>query len=151
MAVLDLTTMWAGPLCTHLLAEWGAQVTTVEPAIRPDGLRGSPGQFAAFAQGKRRVPWDLREREDRLAFEEAVRQADVLVESFSDRVLPNLGYPTDELWRLNPTTSRDLDSRVPRSRRGSPSVGASTPPAGWGSWPGRRRRPCSPTPTRSPR
>jgi crotonobetainyl-CoA:carnitine CoA-transferase CaiB-like acyl-CoA transferase len=31
-----------------------------------------------------------------------VADADVLVESFSDRVLPNLGYPADELRRLNP-------------------------------------------------
>jgi hypothetical protein len=102
VAVLDLTAMWAGPLATRLLAEWGARVTTVEPVTRPDGLRGSPRQFAAFAQGKRRVPWDLREREDRAAFERAVTAADVLVESFSDRVLPNLGYPIDGLRRLNP-------------------------------------------------
>ncbi len=102
VTVLDLTAMWAGPLCTRLLADWGAQVTTVEPVVRPDGLRSSPGQFAAFAQGKRRVPWDLRERDDRAAFEEAIGRADVVVESFSDRVLPNLGYPIDELRRLNP-------------------------------------------------
>jgi hypothetical protein len=102
VAVLDLTAMWAGPLCTRLLADWGAQVTTVEPAVRRDGLRASARQFAAFAQGKRRVPWDLRERDDRAAFEEAVGRADVLVEAFSDRVLPNLGYPNHELWRLNP-------------------------------------------------
>jgi hypothetical protein len=102
VAVLDLTAMWAGPLCTCLLAEWGARVTTVEPATHRDGLRGSARQFAAIAQGKRRVPWDLRERADRVAFERAVVSADVLVESFSDRVLPNLGYPIDELRRLNP-------------------------------------------------
>jgi hypothetical protein len=102
VSVLDLTTMWAGPLCTHLLAELGAHVTTVAPAARPDGLRGSPRQFAAFAQNKRRVPWDLHERDDRAAFERAVAGADVLVESFSDRVMPNLGYSVDELWRVNP-------------------------------------------------
>ena len=58
--MLDLTAMWAGPLCTLLLAEWGASVTTVEPAVRPDGLRGSPAQFAVLDRGKRRVDLDLR-------------------------------------------------------------------------------------------
>jgi hypothetical protein len=102
VSVIDMTAMWAGPLCTALLADWGAEVVTVEPAVRPDGLRGAPAQFAALDRGKRRVPWDLREREDREAFEAAVGRADVLVESFSPRVLPNLGYDGATLARLNP-------------------------------------------------
>lgn len=102
VTVVDLTAMWAGPLCTAQLAAWGADVLTVEPPARPDGLRGSPAQFAALDRGKRRVLWDLRHAPDREAFEAAVRTADVLVESFSARVLPNLGYDTDTLARLNP-------------------------------------------------
>ncbi len=57
-----MTAMWAGPLCTRLLAEWGAEVTTIEPAVRPDGFRGSPAQFAVLDVGKRRVDLDLRTR-----------------------------------------------------------------------------------------
>ena len=102
VAVLDLTAMWAGPLATAQLAAWGAGVTTIEPPFRRDGLRGSPAQFAALDRGKRRVPWDLRIAGDRAAFEAAVRAADVLVESYSARVMPNLGYPPDVLHRLNP-------------------------------------------------
>ena len=150
VSVLDLTTMWAGPLCTHLLAEWGAGVTTVEPAARPDGLRGSPGQFAAFAQNKRRVPWDLRGRDDRAAFERAVAGADVLVESFSERVMPNLGYSVDELWRINPRLRVVALRAFPRLALGRASGAASTLPAGSGWSPVRRRPPCSPTPIRSP-
>lgn len=100
--VLDLSTMWAGPLATMLLAAWGAQVTTVEPAVRMDGLRGSPAQFAVLDVAKRRVPWDLRRAADRRRFEEEVATADVLVESFSRRVMPNLGYSETELRRRNP-------------------------------------------------
>jgi len=100
--VLDLTAMWAGPLATMQLAGWGARVTTVEPVVRPDGLRSSPAQFGVLDTGKRRVRWDLRMDEGRAAFEEGVRQADVLVESFSDRVMTNLGYDRAGLRRLNP-------------------------------------------------
>ena len=46
-----MTAMWAGPLCTRLLKDWGARVRTIEPAVRPDGLRGSPAQFAVLASG----------------------------------------------------------------------------------------------------
>lgn len=103
VTVIDMTAMWAGPLCTLLLAEWGARVLTVEPPSRPDGLRGSPSQFAALDRGKQRRPWDLRRAADRAAFEAALRDADVLVESFSDRVLPNLGYDPETVARVNPT------------------------------------------------
>ncbi len=102
VSVLDLTAMWAGPFATGQLAAWGADVVTVEPAMRRDGLRGSPAQFEVLDRGKRRVAWDLRSATDRRAFEAAVARADVLVESFSDRVMGNLGYPADELWRLQP-------------------------------------------------
>ncbi len=102
VTVIDMTAMWAGPLCTRLLAEWGASVITVEPAVRPDGVRQSPAQFAILDLGKRRVPWDLHLGSDRGEFESAVAGADVLVESFSARVMPDLGYPPEALHRLNP-------------------------------------------------
>jgi hypothetical protein len=102
VTVVDMTAMWAGPLATMVLAEWGARVVTVEPTSRRDGLRGSPAQFAVLDRGKQRRPWDLRLQADRSAFEAELAAADVLVESFSDRVLPNLGYPADVLLRINP-------------------------------------------------
>jgi hypothetical protein len=101
VTIVDMTAMWAGPLCTRLLADWGASVVTVEPDLRPDGVRLSPAQFAVLDHGKRRVPWDLRRSSDRAAFEAAIGDADVLVESFSPRVLPGLGYPPDVMHRLN--------------------------------------------------
>ena len=100
--VLDLTAMWAGPLCTLLLAEWRARVTTVEPSVRTDGLRGSPAQFAVLDRHKERVDLDLRTTPGRAAFESLVAEADVLVESFSARVMPNLGYDAGALRAVNP-------------------------------------------------
>src|SRR5829696_2146315 len=102
VTVVDLTAMWAGPLATAQLAAWGARVTTIEPPFRRDGLRAVPDQFAALDGGKRRVPWDLRVAADRTRFEDAVTSADVVVESFSPRVMSNLGYPPEALLRINP-------------------------------------------------
>lgn len=102
VTVIDMTAMWAGPLCTRLLADWGARVVTVEPPTRRDGLRQSSGQFAVLDAGKQRVAWDLRDPADRSSFEAAVAGAGVLVESLSPRVMPNLGYAADALHRINP-------------------------------------------------
>ncbi|MFN0090560.1 MAG: CoA transferase, partial [Acidimicrobiales bacterium] len=76
LRVLDLTAMWAGPLCTWLLAGLGAEVGKVEPSARLDGLRfderfpgdpaaaaGCSAWFAALNAGKRRLDLDLRTAE----------------------------------------------------------------------------------------
>ncbi|MEO5898956.1 MAG: CoA transferase [Ilumatobacteraceae bacterium] len=102
VTVVDLTAMWAGPLCAMLLAGWGADVITVESRARPDGLRGRPAQFAALDHGKRRLDLDLRCVEDRTAFERIIAGADVVLESFSPRVMANFGYSPAELRRHNP-------------------------------------------------
>ena len=117
--VLDLTAMWAGPLCTRLLAEWGAQVTTIEPAVRRDGLRGSPAQFEVLDHGKRRVDVDLRATAGRADFELLVAESDLVVESFSARVMPNLDYAPDQLRRINPRITtvsiRAFDASTPEA------------------------------------
>jgi crotonobetainyl-CoA:carnitine CoA-transferase CaiB-like acyl-CoA transferase len=95
--------MWAGPFCTWLLASMGCEVVTIEGPCRPDGLRGSPAHFETLAEGKRRLPLDLRRAQDRRVFERLVRTADLVVESYSSRVMPNLGYGPEDLRELNPT------------------------------------------------
>ncbi len=109
ITVCDLTTMWAGPLATAILARLGATVVKVEPSCRLDGLRGSvdggAGSVTMFEQlnrGKLRADLDLRVEQDRGTFEELVRRSDLVVDSFSPRVMPNLGYSPERLWELNP-------------------------------------------------
>ncbi|MCU1501374.1 MAG: caib/baif family protein [Ilumatobacteraceae bacterium] len=121
ITIVDLTAMWAGPLCTMLLAEWGAEVVTIEPAARPDGLRNSPRLFAALDRGKHRLDLDLRDAEDRIRFEQLIESADVVIESFSPRVMANFGYSPDELRRRNARL-------VTLSLRAFPSSG---PQRGW--------------------
>jgi hypothetical protein len=88
LRVLDLTSMWAGPLCARLLAEAGAEVITIEDPRRPDGVRlGSPELY-------RRLHGDRTHRTARLdgaEVAELVRTADVVVESARPRALPQLG------------------------------------------------------------
>jgi hypothetical protein len=100
--VVDLTALWAGPLATALLAEVGADVIKVDPAARPDALAEHPRLYDHLNREKDVVDLDLRVDDDRRRFEQLVRSADLVVDSFSRRVMPNLGYGPVELRALRP-------------------------------------------------
>lgn len=102
--VIDMTAMWAGPLATSLLAQAGAEVIKVEPSCRPDGMRGTPEMFAALNQGKARSDLDLRREDDRASFLELVSRADLVIDSFSPRVMPNLGLTPAALAEVGGTS-----------------------------------------------
>jgi hypothetical protein len=51
LLVVDLSSMWAGPLCGHLLASAGATVVKVESTARPDGTRAGPTEFFDWING----------------------------------------------------------------------------------------------------
>ena len=104
--VVDLTSLWAGPLATRLLADAGASVTKIDPACRPDGFRQRSALYRELNAGKQIIDLDLGDASDRHAFEALVADADLLVDSFSRRVLPNFGYGRSELRALNPRASR---------------------------------------------
>ncbi len=108
ITVCDLTAMWAGPLATWLLACLGAAVYKVEPDVRLDGTRALDGKgiypggrqrlagedsalFNALNQGKTRMPLDLREPDQRDQFVALARRSDVVIDSFSPRVMANFG------------------------------------------------------------
>lgn len=94
VVVCDMTSMWAGPLCTFLLAQAGAEVWKVEPSCRPD----SP-LFAGLNVDKHRVDLDAREPRQRRELLDLIARADLLVDSFSPRVMPNLGLTRAEVGR----------------------------------------------------
>ncbi len=108
LAVCDLTTMWAGPLATRLLQDLGAEIHKVEPAFRPDGMRAvagagihpggvqvEPGRdsamWNALNTGKHHVDLDLRDPEQMDRFVALASACDVVIDSFSPRVMPNFG------------------------------------------------------------
>ena len=90
--VVDLTALWAGPLATALLADLGAEVVKVEPSARPDGTARHPAFYDHLNAAKQVVDLDLRGEPDRRRFEALLDRADLVIDSFSRRVMPNFGY-----------------------------------------------------------
>ncbi|WP_420442845.1 CoA transferase [Candidatus Poriferisodalis sp.] len=94
--VVDLTSMWAGPLCTELLGRAGAEVHKVTSTARPDGLAGSP-MHAELNAHKKVVDLDLRLAADRRSLDQMLTSADLLVTSLSPRALANLDLLPSQL------------------------------------------------------
>lgn len=100
--VVDLTALWAGPLATALLAQIGAEVIKVDPSCRPDAFADHPRLYEHLNHRKEIMDLDLRVADDRCRFERLIASADLVVDSFSRRVMPNLGYGPEQLRRLAP-------------------------------------------------
>jgi crotonobetainyl-CoA:carnitine CoA-transferase CaiB-like acyl-CoA transferase len=112
--VLDLTNVLAGPFCTYLLAQLGAEVIKIEvpgqgdlarelgadPALNRQGLGAS---FLAQNAGKRSLTLDLKQAAGRTLFERLLATADVLVENFRPGVLDRLGLGAERLGALRPS------------------------------------------------
>jgi crotonobetainyl-CoA:carnitine CoA-transferase CaiB-like acyl-CoA transferase len=95
--VLDLSALWAGPLCSQLLLAAGATVIKVEALDRPDGARRGPAAFFDLLNaGKRCVALDLNEPRDRSRLRDLVHRADVVVEASRPRALAQLGIVVTE-------------------------------------------------------
>ena len=101
LKVTDLTSMWAGPLATWWLAALGAEVTKVEAECRFDGMRRDALAFASLNRNKRSLLLDLREESARREMQHNLASSDLLVSSFSPRVLPNFGMHPRALGRAH--------------------------------------------------
>lgn len=106
--VIDLTRIIAGPFCTQLLADLGADVTKIET---PDGdplraqgevVNGFSWYFAGYNRNKKSVALDLRNPKGMEALKRILASADVLVENFRPGVLGKMGLTEDVLETLNP-------------------------------------------------
>jgi crotonobetainyl-CoA:carnitine CoA-transferase CaiB-like acyl-CoA transferase len=94
--VVDLTALWAGPLCTSLLALAGARVVKVESTGRPDGARGGNAHFFDLLNaGKASVALDFASGPGRRALQGLVARADVVVEGTRPRALAQLGIDAE--------------------------------------------------------
>jgi crotonobetainyl-CoA:carnitine CoA-transferase CaiB-like acyl-CoA transferase len=113
--VLDLTTFWAGAYLTCYLGAFGADIVKVESIQRPDGFRYSgawphegdrwyerSGMWQATNLNKRDVTLDLTTDEGRGLVRRLIRDADVVVENFSPRVIEQFGLDYESLVELNP-------------------------------------------------
>ena len=96
--VLDLSALWAGPLCAGLLARAGAEVVRIESLGRPDPTPiGSPLLDARINGAKRRLPLDLRTAEGRAELAQELDRCDVVVTSARPAALARLGIDQDRL------------------------------------------------------
>jgi hypothetical protein len=101
--VLDLSSLWAGPLATHLLRRLGARVVKVESSRRPDGARnGPPAFFDLLNAGAESVALDLPSPHGIARLRALVRRADVVVESARPRALAQLGIDAETEVRRRP-------------------------------------------------
>lgn len=90
--VVDLSSLWAGPLCSRLLAEAGAEVIKVESTTRPDGTRlGDPALFERLHTGKRFAQVPFVPGADGAALGDLLAGADVIIEGSRPRALERLG------------------------------------------------------------
>ncbi|MGV0759886.1 CoA transferase [Tistrella mobilis] len=113
LKVIDLTVMLAGPFCTMLLADQGADVIKVEPpegdhtrTVGPfmpdDGLHAFGGYFQSVNRNKRSIALDLKSAAGRADFLKLVAGADVVVENFRAGVMDRLGLGYETLAAVNP-------------------------------------------------
>jgi hypothetical protein len=92
LLVVDLSSLWAGPLAGALLGAAGATVVKVESTGRPDGARAGPPAFFDLLNGhKRSVALDLGDPGDVRLLRRLLARADVVVEASRPRALEHLG------------------------------------------------------------
>ncbi|MBW2307671.1 MAG: CoA transferase [Deltaproteobacteria bacterium] len=108
--VLDLTRFAAGPTCTLLLADRGAEVIKIESPGRGDEARyqgtvidGESWYFVGMNRNKRSLALDLKSEEGKEIFIRLARESDVVVENFRPGVMRKLGLDYESLKEINPS------------------------------------------------
>ena len=96
LVVADLSSLWAGPLCTNLLQQAGARVIKIESVHRPDGTRrGPPVFFDLLHAGQESVALDFGTPEGRAHLRLLLGAVDVVVEGSRPRALEQLGIAAE--------------------------------------------------------
>ncbi len=96
--VVDLSSLWAGPLCTHLLELAGARVIKVESNARLDGARGGNPVFYDLLNGnKESVVLNLGTPLGREQLKALIARADIVVEASRPRALRQLGIEAEQM------------------------------------------------------
>ena len=106
--VLDLSQYLPGPMASLVLADMGADVLKIEPPagdemqrLGPRDAQGQPVFYAAINAGKAVRRMDLKNSQERDAFMELARDADVVIEGFRPGVMDRLGVGWDTLRAVN--------------------------------------------------
>jgi CoA:oxalate CoA-transferase len=106
--VLDFSTTIAGPHCSRLMADMGADVIKIEAPegelmrSRPVQRAGAGTMFGQLNAGKRSIVLDLKRPEAIAAVKKLVKTVDILVENYRPGVMKRLGLDYEELAKINP-------------------------------------------------
>ena len=108
ITVLDLTRVLAGPYCTMMLADYGANVIKIEMPGKGDDTRAMGPKkndysmyYAYVNRGKKGITLNLKSEEGKKLFLEMVKKADVVVENYRPGVMDKLGVGYDVLKEVN--------------------------------------------------
>ncbi|NLH45347.1 MAG: CoA transferase [Acholeplasmataceae bacterium] len=109
LKVLDLSRVLAGPYCTMLLADFGADVIKIEPPKVGDDSRAfgpfvgkESAYFMSLNRNKRSMVLDFKEPKHVEVFKEMVAKADVVVENYRPGTMEKFGLSYDVLKEINP-------------------------------------------------
>lgn len=106
--VLDLSRVLAGPFCSMILADLGAEVIKVESPWGDDSRQFGPfvdstsAYYRLFNRSKMGITLDFKQEDDKEVLRDLVRRSDVVVENFRPGVLEKLGLAPEELLEINP-------------------------------------------------
>jgi crotonobetainyl-CoA:carnitine CoA-transferase CaiB-like acyl-CoA transferase len=105
--IIDLTRYLAGPFCTQLLGDYGAEVLKIEPVKRARAELGDTGGvdsyfFLSTNRSKKSVQIDLKRPEGRVLLKRMIDSADVVVDNFRPGVMDAMGLGYEALAARHP-------------------------------------------------
>lgn len=112
ITVIDLTRVLAGPYCTMILKDLGAEVIKIEaPGVGDDARHFGPflyddknksAYFISINCGKKSITLNLKSEAGKEVLADLIRKADVLVENYRPGTLERLGFSAEKIAEINP-------------------------------------------------
>lgn len=110
ITILDLSRVLAGPFCTMILGDLGAEVIKVESPCSPDETRawgppfsgGESAYYLCTNRNKRAMTLDLKSEQGKVVLKQLAKRSDVIVQNFKSGTLENLGLGYEVLQKENP-------------------------------------------------
>ncbi len=108
--VVDLTRILAGPYCTMMLGDMGAEIIKIEHpkggddtrGWGPPFLNGVSTYFISINRNKKSLTLNLKDERGKELLRDLIRKGDVVVENFRPGALDKLGFSWEEIHRINP-------------------------------------------------
>jgi len=108
--VIDLTRVLAGPFCTMILGDLGAEVIKIERPKTGDDTRaygpfikGESGYFMSVNRNKKSITLNLKSSKGKEILEELIKKSDILVENFRPGTMERLGFGYENIKLINPS------------------------------------------------